>query len=151
MLRFTSLVPPSIVLARLRNIPRTSCGNDASYDAGPRVLPPRTSKVGPQTPSVAARLDRLPITRSHRLFAMIVGIGAFFDLFDVFLSGVLSTALTRSFNVDRGVLPVILGSGFLGMFFGALGELAEFDCRSARNPLEGWQPCQQGCGLGVEM
>lgn len=77
--------------------------------------------------SVAARLDRLPITRSHCVFAMVVGIGVFFDLFDVFLSGVLSTALTRSFNVDRAVLPVILGSGFLGMFFGAVcfGTLAD--------------------------
>ena len=51
---------------------------------------------------------------------MVVGIGVFFDLFDVFLSGVLSTALTRSFDVDRLLMPAVLGSGFLGMFVGAV-------------------------------
>jgi putative MFS transporter len=42
-----------------------------------------------ESPSIAARLNRLPITRTHRVVVAIVGIGTFFDLFDIFLAGVL--------------------------------------------------------------
>jgi len=33
-------------------------------------------------PSVGARLDRLPIVRSHRTITAVVGVGLFFDFFD---------------------------------------------------------------------
>jgi putative MFS transporter len=77
--------------------------------------------------SVAARLDRLPITRTHRLIVAIAGIGTFFDLFDIFLAGVLGAVLTEQFHLSRVALPAVLGSGFLGMFVGAvsLGALAD--------------------------
>src|SRR5262249_43076960 len=48
------------------------------------------------------------------------GIGTFFDLFDIFLAGVLGTALTDRFHLDRVSLPLVLASGFLGMFLGAV-------------------------------
>jgi putative MFS transporter len=70
--------------------------------------------------SIAARLDRLPITRAHRAIVLIAGIGTFFDLFDIFLAGVLGTVLTDRFHLDRVSLPLVLASGFLGMFLGAL-------------------------------
>ena len=78
-------------------------------------------------PSIAARLNGLPITRSHRLIVAIAGIGTFFDLFDIFLAGVLGTVLTEQFHLSRLALPAVLGSGFLGMFVGAvsLGALAD--------------------------
>ena len=41
--------------------------------------------------TVADRLNRLPVTRAHIRATVIVGLGLFFDLFDVFLAGVLST------------------------------------------------------------
>src|SRR4030095_16204651 len=44
-------------------------------------------------PSITARLDRLPATRTHRYVTIIAGIGSFFDLFDIFLAGVLGTVL----------------------------------------------------------
>ena len=50
----------------------------------------------------------------------IAGIGTFFDLFDIFLAGVLGTVLTDRFHLSRVALPPVLGSGFLGMFIGAL-------------------------------
>src|SRR4051812_6093806 len=50
----------------------------------------------------------------------IAGIGTFFDLFDIFLAGVLGTVLTERFALSRAALPVVLGSGFFGMFIGAL-------------------------------
>jgi len=70
---------------------------------------------------IAARLDRLPITRSHRAIVAIAGVGTFFDLFDIFLAGVLGTVLIDRFHLDRVSLPLVLASGFLGMFLGALG------------------------------
>ncbi|HWK09591.1 MAG TPA: MFS transporter, partial [Vicinamibacterales bacterium] len=77
--------------------------------------------------AIAARLDRLPITRTHRLVVAIAGIGTFFDLFDIFLAGVLGTVLTDQFHLSRMALPAVLGSGFLGMFVGAvsLGTFAD--------------------------
>lgn len=72
-------------------------------------------------PSIAARLNRLPIVRVHRLATVIVGIGAFFDLFDIFLAGVLATVLTKHFMLSPVLLQGVLASGFLGMFVGAVG------------------------------
>lgn len=69
---------------------------------------------------ISTRLDRLPITASHRAIVAVAGIGTFFDLFDIFLAGVLGTVLTDRFHLDRVSLPLVLASGFLGMFLGAL-------------------------------
>jgi MFS transporter, putative metabolite:H+ symporter len=77
--------------------------------------------------SIAARLDRLPITPAHRAIVAIAGVGTFFDLFDIFLAGVLGTVLIDRFHLDRVSLPLVLASGFLGMFLGAvvLGAMAD--------------------------
>ena len=77
--------------------------------------------------SVASRLNRLPPIRTHRHATIIAGIGTFFDLFDIFLAGVLGTVLTREFQLDRLALPAALGSAFVGMFIGAtlLGRFAD--------------------------
>jgi putative MFS transporter len=77
--------------------------------------------------SIAARLNRLPPIPTHRAATIVAGIGAFFDLFDIFLAGVLSTVLTREFNLSRLALPTVIASGFVGMFFGAtwLGRFAD--------------------------
>lgn len=69
--------------------------------------------------SIGDRLDSLPLTRVHIRTLVIVGLGLFFDLFDVFLAGVLGTVLTSSFGFSGAQLPLVLGSSFLGMFFGA--------------------------------
>jgi putative MFS transporter len=77
--------------------------------------------------SIAARLNRLPATRTHRHATVIAGIGSFFDLFDIFLAGVLATVLTQQFALDRLWLPAALSSAFVGMFIGAtvLGRFAD--------------------------
>ena len=78
-------------------------------------------------PSIGRRLNRLPIGRTHRFATAIVGVGAFFDLFDIFLAGVLGTVLTRQFMLSPVQLQSVLASAFLGMFFGAvtLGAFAD--------------------------
>jgi MFS transporter, putative metabolite:H+ symporter len=77
--------------------------------------------------SVAELLDVAPVTRVHRRITVIIGLGLFFDIFDVFLAGVLSTVLTKSFGLSQATLPAVLGSSFLGMFFGAMfmGAIAD--------------------------
>jgi putative MFS transporter len=77
--------------------------------------------------SIAARLNRLPPVPTHRTATVIAGIGSFFDLFDIFLAGVLGTVLTQQFHLSRLALPAVLGSSFIGMFFGAtlLGRFAD--------------------------
>ena len=69
--------------------------------------------------TIASQLNLLPVTRAHWRITVIVGLGLFFDLFDVFLAGVLSTVLTASFGLSQQLLPLVLGSSFLGMFMGA--------------------------------
>jgi len=83
--------------------------------------------------SVAARLNRLPPTRTHRHATVVAGIGSFFDLFDIFLAGVLSTVLTGEFHLGRLLLPAALGSAFVGMALRStlLGPLAD---RVGRRP-----------------
>ena len=80
-----------------------------------------------QIPSIAARLNRLPPIPTHRTATIIAGIGSFFDLFDIFLAGVLGTVLTQQFRLTRVALPAVIGSGFVGMFVGAtlLGRFAD--------------------------
>jgi putative MFS transporter len=77
--------------------------------------------------SVAARLNRLPATRTHRHATIIAGIGSVFDLFDIFLAGVLGTVLTQKFALEQLWLPAALSSAFVGMFIGAtvLGRVAD--------------------------
>ena len=83
--------------------------------------------------TIASQLNLLPVTHAHWRITIIVGLGLFFDLFDVFLAGVLSTVLTASFGLSQQLLPLVLGSSFLGMFMGAasMGGIAD---RHGRRP-----------------
>jgi len=86
----------------------------------PDLTPPRGSDNPAPGGSIAARMDRLPITRTHRRATLAVGLGMFFDIYEVFLAGVLSGVLTSEFHLTRAALAPVLGSTFIGMFLGAL-------------------------------
>ncbi|WP_078917045.1 MFS transporter [Streptomyces sp. NRRL S-813] len=70
--------------------------------------------------TVAARLDRLPVTRIHLMAVLVVGLGMFFDLYEVFLAGTVSTALKDDFHVSDDQLKPLLASAFVGAFLGAV-------------------------------
>ncbi|HEY7075288.1 MAG TPA: MFS transporter [Solirubrobacteraceae bacterium] len=77
--------------------------------------------------SVAARLDRIPPFKLHRRMGIAVGFGNFFDLYDIFLGGVLAAVLAEEWNLSTSGKALCISSGFAGMFFGAslLGTLAD--------------------------
>ena len=80
-----------------------------------------------ETYSIAARMDRLPITPLHRRATVVIGFGLFFDIYEVFLAGTLSSVLKKQFSLGGNALTLLLASAFLGMFVGAitLGRLAD--------------------------
>ncbi|NKQ56991.1 MFS transporter [Amycolatopsis sp. K13G38] len=77
--------------------------------------------------AIATRMDVLPITRTHRRATVAVGLGLFFEFYEVFLAGVLSSVLVKEFALSKAALPPLLASTFVGMFLGALllGRLAD--------------------------
>jgi putative MFS transporter len=76
---------------------------------------------------ISTRLDRLPITRTHRRATTAVGLGLFFEFYEVFLAGVLSTVLVAQFSLTKAAVTPLLSSTFVGMFLGALllGRVAD--------------------------
>jgi putative MFS transporter len=65
------------------------------------------------------RLEALPLSGWHRKLTVLVGIGSFFDLYEVFLGGVLATVLAEQWNLDATGKSWVIASAFLGMFVGA--------------------------------
>jgi putative MFS transporter len=121
----------------------------------------------------AARLDRLPPSRWHRRLTFIVGIGAFFDLYEIFLGGVLAAVLAEQWDLGHTAKSWVIASGFLGMFVGAnvlsvladrfgrrrmfmlnLGAYSLFSLLSAFAPNLEWMLALRflaGLGLGAEL
>ena len=64
-------------------------------------------------------LERLPLSGWHRRLVVIVGLGSFFDLYEVFLGGVLAPILAKEFALGTTGKAAVVASGFLGMFVGA--------------------------------
>jgi putative MFS transporter len=57
-----------------------------------------------------------------------VGFACFFDLYDIFLGGVLAAVLAEQWGLGTAGKALVISSGFAGMFFGAiiLGTLADY-------------------------
>ncbi|GIH18577.1 MFS transporter [Rugosimonospora africana] len=69
--------------------------------------------------TLAARLDLLPVSRWHRMVTLIVGLGSFFDLYEVFLGGVLAPVLAKQWHLSSTGKSAVISSAFAGMFIGA--------------------------------
>lgn len=87
----------------------------------------KDSHLKEEAPSIAARMDRLPITPLHVKATIVIGLGLFFDIYEIFLSGTLSTVLKQQFALGGNGLTWLLSSAFLGMFLGAItiGRIAD--------------------------
>jgi putative MFS transporter len=79
------------------------------------------------TDSIGEQLDRLPVGSVHRKVVVAVGLGLFFEMYEIFLSSTLSATLEHDFGVRGTALKLVLASSFIGMFFGAafFGGLAD--------------------------
>jgi putative MFS transporter len=69
--------------------------------------------------TVSAVLDGLPVTRWHWRLVVFVGLGSFFDLYEVFLGGVLAPVLATEFKLGTIGKAMVIAAGFAGMFVGA--------------------------------
>lgn len=77
---------------------------------------------------LAARLDRLPVvTRTHRLWAGLLGALFVFDLVDLNSFAYAAPALRSQWGISIGEVGVVTSAGFAGMFLGAIvgGRLSD--------------------------
>jgi len=70
--------------------------------------------------TVAARLDRLPMARWHRRMVLLIGLGSFFNFYEVALGSFLGVLLSTEWNLTRTDLALIVGATFLGEMVGSL-------------------------------
>jgi putative MFS transporter len=68
---------------------------------------------------IGLRLDSLTVGRVHRRVVWTIGLGLFFDIYEIFLSGTIGVALKSEWALDGNALKLLLASTFLGMFVGA--------------------------------
>ena len=64
-------------------------------------------------------LEGLPVSRWHWRLVVLVGIGTFFDLYEVFLGGVLAPVLAKEWGLGTLGKSMVIAAGFAGMFIGA--------------------------------
>jgi MFS family permease len=76
---------------------------------------------------IGRRLDQLSVGPTHRKVILAIGFGLFFEVYEIFLSSTISTALKTHYGLGGTELKLLLASSFLGMFVGAalLGRLAD--------------------------
>lgn len=70
--------------------------------------------------ALAARMDRIPMTKRHRKVAAVVAAGTFFDAFDSLVLGVALTAIAASLGQGMLGTGLLISSGYLGQFLGAI-------------------------------
>lgn len=77
--------------------------------------------------SIAARLDRLPVSPFHYRLLTINGFAWAFDAFDVGLVTFVVAALNRAWGLSAAQTGIVLSSGMFGMLIGAFlsGPLAD--------------------------
>lgn len=73
------------------------------------------------TVNAGARLDRLPMSRFHRRIMWLIGIGMFFDGFDIYIASTVLGATLKSGFSTIGQNALFVSITFLGMMIGSLG------------------------------
>ncbi|MDR3099526.1 MAG: MFS transporter [Paraburkholderia sp.] len=95
----------------------------AAPDAARRGAPERTATT------LGDFMDEMPVGALHRFVVWVVGIGLFFDMYEIFLVSSIGSALQNEYGLDShgAAFKLLLASAFIGMFFGSLclGSLAD--------------------------
>ncbi|MER7708143.1 MFS transporter [Kitasatospora sp. NPDC097605] len=86
-----------------------------------------TGSIQDARSEIAERMNRLPLTRTHRRVVLVVGVALFFDMFEIFMSGVLGTVMREEYHLNRTEVSAVIASVFVGMSIGvlAMGRLAD--------------------------
>ena len=76
---------------------------------------------------IGRRLDRVPVGRVHRKVVVAIGLGLFFEVYEIFLSSTIATALKTQYGFGGTALQLLMASSFIGMFVGAaaFGRIAD--------------------------
>jgi putative MFS transporter len=77
--------------------------------------------AGTSSANVAARIERLPLCGFHRRFIVLIALGGWFDLYDLFMMAYVGAALQASHFLTLGQFTSVIAWGFGGMFLGTLG------------------------------
>jgi putative MFS transporter len=73
------------------------------------------------------RLVNLRVGPVHRKVVVAIGLGLFFEVYEIFLSSTIATALKTEYGLGGTTLQLLMASSFIGMFFGAaaFGRIAD--------------------------
>ncbi|MCP3387735.1 MFS transporter [Bradyrhizobium sp. CCGB12] len=84
-------------------------------------LPPPSAEL------IAARLDRLPVTRRLSIIRIVIGAATFFDAYTVLAIAFAMPVLVREWSLSPAEVGAILSLGYVGQLIGAVffGWLAE--------------------------
>ena len=76
---------------------------------------------------IGRRLDHLQVGPVHRKVVVAIGLGLFFEVYEIFLSSTIATALKSEYGLGGTALQLLMASSFLGMFIGAaaFGRIAD--------------------------
>lgn len=76
---------------------------------------------------IGARLDNLAVGPVHRKVVVAIGLGLFFEVYEIFLSSTIATALKTQYGLGGMALQALMASSFVGMFIGAavFGRVAD--------------------------
>ncbi|QGZ56835.1 MFS transporter [Paraburkholderia acidiphila] len=104
-------------------------GGSAPGEAPRRPLTAQTAFQSPQGVTLSGFMDDMPVGALHRFVVWVIGIGLFFDMYEIFLVSSIGAALQNEYGLDAHSLAfkLLLASAFVGMFFGSLflGSLAD--------------------------
>jgi putative MFS transporter len=81
----------------------------------------------PAQSDIGSQLDALPVGRVHRKVVVAIGLGLFFEVYEIFLSSSIATALKTEYHLGGTALQLLMASSFIGMFIGAaaFGRIAD--------------------------
>src|ERR1700744_1870049 len=68
---------------------------------------------------IAARVDRLPVSRFHWKLLLLVSLPFFFDISDIFTFSYAAPALVKEWGLQISSIAMLTSAGFFGMFLGA--------------------------------
>jgi MFS family permease len=96
--------------------------------SGDRAAQDRTHQPDRRS-TLGGLMDDMPVGALHRFVVWVIGIGLFFDMYEIFLVGSIGSALQHEFGLNghSADFKLLLASAFVGMFFGSLclGSLAD--------------------------